>query len=192
MIGNTISVAVRLFVVLTLLTGVIYPLAVTGVAQSLFPRQAVGSPVERAGRVIGSDLVGQAFDDPRYFWGRPSATSPVPYNAMAGSGSNLAPSNPALVEAVQARVTALRAAHPAQTGPIPVDLVTTSASGLDPHITPAAAHFQVERVAQTRGLSTDTVRKLVASSVQGPTLGLFGQSRVNVLRLNDRLDTLKP
>lgn len=189
---NTLSVAVRLFVVLTVLTGIVYPLVVTGIAQVMFPRQAVASTFERDGRVIGSALIGQAFDDARYFWGRPSATSPVPYNAMAGSGSNLATTNQAQFEAVKTRVAALKQAHPTQSGAVPVDLVTASASGLDPHISPAAAYYQVSRVAQARGLSNDKVHELVTVTIEGPTLGLFGQARVNVLRLNVRLDTLQP
>jgi K+-transporting ATPase ATPase C chain len=181
-----------LFVLLSVLTGIAYPLLITGIAQGLFPQQAGGSLITSSGGTIGSELIGQPFDDPRYFWGRPSATGPSPYNAMAGSGSNLATTNPALADAVRERITHLRAADPTNTTAIPIDLVTTSASGLDPHISPAAALFQVRRVAQARGLDEAAVRKLVEQQIIGPTWGLFGAARVSVLRLNLALDTMKP
>lgn len=184
--------ALRVFVLLTLLTGVVYPLIVTGAAAVFFPYQAGGSIIEVDGRKVGSELIGQAFDEPRYFWGRPSATSPAPYNAMSGGGSNLAPTNPALVDAVGARVAKLRAADPDNSTPVPIDLVTASASGLDPHISPAAAYFQVARVARVRGLSDQAVRGLVDRHIVGPTWGVFGAARVAVLPLNRALDTLKP
>jgi K+-transporting ATPase ATPase C chain len=182
--------ALILFVLLTLLTGAAYPLLVTGVAQVLFPGRADGSLIERDGKVLGSELIGQPFSDPGYFWGRPSATAPVPYNAGASSGSNLGPTNPALEEAVKARIEALRAADPGNTAPIPVDLVTASASGLDPHISPAAAEYQVGRVARVRGLDASTVRALMAQHTQGRQLWALGEPRVNVLMLNLALDGL--
>ena len=184
--------AIVLFLVLTAITGLIYPLVVTGVAQVLFPQQANGSLIVKNGQAVGSQLIGQPFDDPKYFWGRPSATGPFPYNAAASSGSNLGPSNPALTDAVKARMDTLKAADPANAQPIPVDLVTSSASGLDPHISPAAADYQVARVAHTRGLDESAVRQLVAQYTQGRDLGVLGEPRVNVLELNLALDALKP
>jgi K+-transporting ATPase ATPase C chain len=185
-------------VVLTVITGVVYPLAVTGIAQVVFPAQANGSLLHDAqGRVRGSALIGQPFDDPRYFWGRLSATGVHPYNAFnadalaASSGSNLGPLNPALQETVQARIAALHTADPQATGLVPVDLVTASASGLDPHISPAAAEYQVRRVARARGLPEDEVRALVARFTEGRDLGVFGEPRVNVLRLNLALDGIQ-
>lgn len=177
---------------LTLLTGILYPLAVTGIAALIFPAKASGSLIQRDGAAIGSALIGQPFSDPRYFWGRPSATAPLPYNAALSTGSNLGPTNPDLLAAVKARVEALRAADPGNTVPVPVDLVTASASGLDPDITPAAAYYQVSRVAKARGKSDDEVRSLVASHVKGRTLGCLGEPRVNVLSLNLALDSAKP
>jgi len=176
--------AFLMLVVLSLLTGVIYPLLITLAAQLVFPYQANGSLIERDGKVVASALIGQAFDDPRDFWGRPSATSPVPYHADSSGGSNLGPTNPALVEAVRARIDALRAADPDNQSPIPIDLVTTSASGLDPNISPAAAEYQVPRVARARGLDPEIVRRLVARHTEGRTLGLLGEPRVNVVELN--------
>ena len=172
---------------LTLITGVAYPLVVTGVAQVVFPHQANGSLIVRDGRTIGSALIGQPFDDPKYFWGRPSGTSPR-YNAASSSGSNLGPTNPAQITAVQGRVEVLHAADPGNTAPVPVDLVTASASGLDPHISPAAALYQVPRVARVRGLSPEAVRLLVERHTEGRWLGLLGEPRVNVLALNLALD----
>ncbi len=183
--------ALVLFFVLTLLTGVAYPLVVTGVAQTLFPAQAGGSLIERDGKVVGSALIGQNFTEPKNFWGRPSATGPMPYNAAASSGSNQGPLNPALTDAVKGRVDALRAADPGNTAPVPVDLVTASASGLDPHISPAAAHYQVARVARVRGLPADKVQALVNQQTETPFLGVMGEPTVNVLRLNLALDALR-
>jgi K+-transporting ATPase ATPase C chain len=172
---------------LTVVTGVMYPAVVTAVARVAMPGRAGGSVIERNGKAIGSSLVGQPFGDVRYFWPRPSSTSPVPYNAAAGGGSNLAPSNPALTTAVQERVAALKAAG-APAGLAPVDLVTASGSGLDPHISPAAAYYQAERVARARSMTADAVRRLVDEHTEGRTLGLLGEPRVNVLELNLALD----
>ena len=183
--------ALSLFLALSVVTGVLYPLAVTGVGQAIFPRQAAGSLIERGGRVIGSSLIGQNFDAPRYFWGRPSATSPQPYNGLASGGSNLGPENPALIDAVKARIAALREADPDNKLPIPVDLVTASASGLDPDISPAAARYQVARVARARGLATEQVQALVDAHTVGRQWGVFGEPRVNVLDLNLALDALR-
>jgi potassium-transporting ATPase KdpC subunit len=180
--------ALTLLAGFTLLTGLAYPVLVTLLAQSVFPEQANGSLLREGDRVVGSALIGQPFNDPRYFWSRPSATGPTPYNGAASTGTNQGPLNPALKEAVTARVTALRDADPGSTAPVPVDLVTASGSGLDPHITPAAAHYQVDRVARARGLATDTVRKLVDALVEDRALGLLGEPVVNVLRLNRTLD----
>ena len=180
--------ALVVFGLLTILTGVIYPLAITAIAQMFFRSQAKGSLIEKDGKVVGSSLIGQPFDSPRYFWARPSATGPAPYNAASSTGSNLGPTNPALLDAIKGRVQAVRQAHPDQAGPVPADLVTASASGLDPHISPAAAEYQVSRVAQGRGLLPDAVRRLVADHTEGRTLGLLGEPRVNVLELNLALD----
>ena len=182
--------ALMMFFILTALTGVIYPLIVTGVAQLLFPHQANGSLIVRDGNIIGSELIGQYFDAPRYFWGRPSATSPFPYNGAASSGSNLGPTNPALAEAVKIRIAALKAADPGNEVAIPVDLITASASGLDPHISPASAAYQASRVARARGLEEDVVRRLVTQYTESRQLGLLGEQRVNVLRLNLALDNV--
>src|SRR6058998_3356121 len=178
-------------VVLTVVTGILYPLIVTGIAQAVFPYQANGSVIVKDGRPVGSALIGQPFDDPKYFWSRPSATSPFPDNAGASSGSNLSPTNPDLVKAVQARVDALRAADPGNTAPVPVDLVTASGSGLDPHVSPAAALYQTARVAKARRLDRDAVRELVERHTQGRWLGVFGEPRVNVLELNLALDGIR-
>jgi K+-transporting ATPase ATPase C chain len=183
--------AVVSFLLLTVITGMLYPLVITGVAQIIFPRQANGSLIVMNGQAIGSELIGQTFDDPKYFWGRPSATSPFPYNAAASGGSNLGPTNPALTDAVQARSQALKAADPGNTQPITVDLVTASGSGLDPDISPAAALYQVPRVARLRGLSEDQVRTLVMQHIEGRLLGFLGDPRVNVLKLNLALDEIK-
>ena len=180
--------ALMCLILFTVITGVVYPLVVTGIAQVLFPVQANGSLIVRDGKVLGSTLIGQPFDDPKYFWGRPSATSPFGYNAGASSGSNLSPTNPDLVKAVQGRVEALRAADPGNTAPVPVDLVTASGSGLDPHISPAAALYQVSRVARERKFSRETVLTLVERHTEGRFWGLLGEPRVNVLALNLALD----
>jgi potassium-transporting ATPase KdpC subunit len=183
--------------IFTILTGLVYPLVVTGIAQVVFPWQANGSLIVRNGQPVGSALIGQPFDDPKYFWGRLSATSPAGYTAFNGdkltgsSGSNYGPLNPALVEAAQARIKALQEADPSNTAPIPVDLVTASGSGLDPHMSPAAAAYQVGRVARARGLSEDTVRQMVAQHTEGRTFGLLGEPRVHVLALNLALDDVK-
>ena len=177
-----------LFIVLT---GVIYPSVVTGIAQFLFLHQANGSPIVRDGQVMGSELIGQPFDDPRYFWSRPSSTSLFPYNAASSSGSNLGPENPKLMGAVQQRIAALHDADPQNSQPIPVDLVTASGSGLDPHISLAAALYQVSRVAKARGLSEDAVRILVDEYTEGRQFGILGEPRVNVLKLNLALDGIQ-
>ena len=193
--GRELKVSLVMLVALALVTGVFYPLVVTGIGALAFPRKSVGSLIERDGRVVGSRLIGQPFDDPRYFWGRPSATVLVPYDAAASSGANVGPTNPAKFEAIKARVDKLRAADPGQAAPIPIDLVTASASGLDPDISPAAAAFQVPRVARSRGLDEAAVRRLVAAATRERDLGLFGEPRVNVLELNLALDeraTAKP
>jgi K+-transporting ATPase ATPase C chain len=182
--------ALMMLLTLTLLTGVIYPLAVTGFAQLFLPSLADGSLIIRDGKVIGSELIGQQFNDPKYFWGRPSATSPFPYNAAASSGSNLGPTNPAFIDAVRGRVSALRAADPVNDTPIPVDLVTASGSGLDPHMSPAAAEYQLKRVARARGLGENTLRDLVARHTEGRQLGVLGERRINTLKLNMALDDL--
>lgn len=181
--------SVLVFVALTVVTGVAYPLVLTGVAQTVFPHEANGSLIEHDGKLVGSRLIGQQFDGPRYFWGRPSATSPA-YNAAASTGSNFGPTNPAQLDAVRSRVESLRKAHPAESGPVPVDLVTASASGLDPHISPAAAEYQVARVAQARGLAPQQVRDVVARLTERRQFGLLGEPRINVLALNLALDEL--
>ena len=180
--------ALLMLALLTVLTGGVYPLLVTGIAQGLFPHQANGSLIEQDGKVVGSELIGQPFSDPKYFWGRPSATGPVAYNASATSGSNLGPLNPALEEAVKVRIDALKASDPANTAPIPVDLVTASGSGLDPHISPAAARWQAPRIARIRGLSEAGVMQFIDAHTEGRQLGLLGEPRVNVLTLNEALD----
>lgn len=183
--------ALVMFTVLTLVTGVAYPLVVTGAAQSLFPAQARGSLIQRDGKTVGSSLIGQNFSDPKNFWGRPSATGPMPYNASASSGSNQGPLNPALVDAVKGRVEALKAADPGNTAQVPVDLVTASASGLDPHISPAAVRYQVGRVAKARGLALEKVQSLVEQHTEQPLLGFLGEPQVNVLQLNLALEALR-
>lgn len=180
--------SVRMLVVLSFLTGIVYPLVVTGIAQVAFPKAANGSLISANGKSMGSSLIGQPFSDPKYFWSRPSATSPQPYNAMSSSGSNLGPLNPALSDAVKDRIKALRDADPANAAPVPVDLVTASASGLDPHISVAAARYQVARVAKARGLDGAKVQSLVDAHSEGRTLWVLGEPRVNVLELNLALD----
>jgi K+-transporting ATPase ATPase C chain len=179
------------FTALTLLTGVLYPLAVTGVGQAAFPQQAAGSLVLRDGKPVGSALIGQNFSGPQHFWGRPSATGPQPYNGVASGGSNQGPLNPALLDAVKGRIQALRAADPGNTAPVPVDLVTASASGLDPHTSPAAALYQAQRVATARGLPTAQVTALVQQHTESPRWGFLGEPRVNVLQLNLALDAMQ-
>jgi K+-transporting ATPase ATPase C chain len=180
--------AVVILIALTVVTGVVYPLLVTGLAQVIFPTQANGSLIVRDGKPLGSALIGQPFDDPKYFWGRLSATAPFAYNAGASSGSNYGPINPALHAAAKARIDALREADPGNTAPVPVDLATASGSGLDPHISPAAALYQVPRVAKARGIDPAQVRRLVEQHVEGRQLDILGEPRVNVLRLNLALD----
>jgi len=184
--------ALVLFVALTVLTGLVYPAVVTALGQALFPHEANGSLIRKDGRTLGSELIGQQFDAPYYFWGRLSATTPNPYNGGSSSGSNVGPTNPALAAEVAKRVAALRAADPSNTSPVPVDLATASGSGLDPDISPAAAAYQAGRVARARGLAREHVDALIAQHTRGRSLGLFGEPRVNVLQLNLALDDLKP
>jgi potassium-transporting ATPase KdpC subunit len=183
--------ALMVFIALSLLVGVIYPLLVTGVAQLIFPGQANGKLMTREGKPVGSELIGQPFDDPKYFWGRLSATPDFPYNSASSSGSNLGPSNPSLADAVKARVKALQSADPGNSSPVPVDLVTSSGSGLDPHISPAAALYQVPRVARARGISGERVLSLVEQSTEPRQWGFLGEPRVNVLVLNLALNHLQ-
>src|ERR1700704_632528 len=180
--------SLRMLLVMSALTGVVYPLLVTSVAKLAFPRAANGSLIVSGGKTLGSDLIGQPFDDPKYFWSRPSATSPQPYNAMASSGSNLGPRNPALADAVKDRIKALHDADPDNKAAVPVDLITASGSGLDPHIGVAAAEYQLSRVAKARGLAEERVRGLVGDNTEGRTLGVLGEPRANVLKLNIALD----
>ncbi|WLT31910.1 potassium-transporting ATPase subunit KdpC [Geothrix sp. PMB-07] len=183
------------FIALSVITGLAYPFVITGFSRVLFPHKAAGSLIRADGKVIGSELIGQSFTSPKDFWGRPSATvdangKPLPFNGANSGGSNLAPSNPDLKKAVDERIAALRAADPEATGPVPVDLVTASASGLDPHISPAAAAYQVHRVAKARGLDEAKVRDVVAANTEGAQLGVLGDARVNVLKLNLALEAL--
>jgi K+-transporting ATPase ATPase C chain len=190
MLIRTIRPAVTLLTLMTALLGIAYPAVITGIAKVAFPRQAAGSLVTRDGKVVGSTLIGQAFSDPKYFWGRPSATAPQPYNGLASSGSNLGPLNPALIDAVKANSKALHEADPANTRSIPVDLVTASASGLDPEISTAGARYQAGRIARVRGIAPAKVEALIAAQEQGRTLGVFGEPRINVLELNLALDQM--
>ncbi|HEY9067209.1 MAG TPA: potassium-transporting ATPase subunit KdpC [Burkholderiaceae bacterium] len=180
--------AVSLFVLMSVVTGLLYPALVTGLAQAAFPKQASGSLILKDGKPVGSSLIGQNFSDPKYFWGRPSATSPMPYNASNSGGSNLGPLNPALIDAVKGRLDALKAADPGNTAAVPVDLVTASASGLDPHVSVAAVRYQAARVARVRGLAPDVMNRLIAEHTEDRLFGLFGEVRVNVLELNLALD----
>jgi potassium-transporting ATPase KdpC subunit len=186
---NLIRPAVSMFLLLSAVTGIVYPLAVTGAAKVVFPAQAAGSLiVDKAGKTVGSSLIGQSFSDPKHFWGRPSATSPMAYNTSGSGGSNQGPLNPALVDAVKGRVEALKAADPGNTAPVPVDLVTASGSGLDPHISVAAAEYQAARVARARGVAPDVVKAAIARHTEGRLFGFMGEERVNVLELNLALD----
>jgi len=185
---TTLRPALIVFALLTLLTGVVYPAIIGAIGAVAFPNQARGSIIERDGKAIGSEFLGQPFSALRYFWGRPSATATHVYNGAASSGSNQGPMNPALAEAVAGRIAALRAADPGNDAPVPVDLITASGSGLDPHISPAAAEYQLPRVARERGMSVERVRELVAGATRGRTFGIFGEPRVNVLELNLALD----
>ena len=186
--GSIFRPAIVLFALLSALTGLIYPMAVTGAAKAVFPKEAAGSLIVLDGTTVGSKLIGQNFSDPKHFWGRPSATAPQPYNASASGGANQGPLNPALTDAIKARSEALRAADPGNTAPVPVDLVTASASGLDPDISPAAAHYQAARVARVRGVPVEQINALIEKNTQGALWGLLGESRVNVLALNLALD----
>jgi len=184
--------AFLLLAVLSGLTGIVYPLAVTGIAQAVFPRQANGSLIYRDGKPVGSSLIGQSFTSPKYFWSRPSATSPMPYDAGSSGGSNLGPANPDLAKAVADRIAALRKADPENRTPVPIDLVTASASGLDPHISPAAAEYQAGRVAKARKMDEKHVRELIGKHTESRTFGLLGEPRVNVVELNLDLDQSRP
>lgn len=188
MFARYLRPSLSLIVMMTILLGVVYPSIITGVARLIFPSQAEGSLIRRGDTLIGSKLIGQSFSDPRYFWGRPSATAPQPYNGVASGGSNLGPLNPALLEAVTANAKKLRDADPGNRAPIPVDLVTASASGLDPHISPAAAEYQAARVARARHIPVAQVESLIAAHRREPLLGLFGEPVINVLELNLALD----
>jgi potassium-transporting ATPase KdpC subunit len=191
MLSQVIRPAVIFMVVMTVLTGVIYPLVITGIAQVAFPHQANGSLIYEGDKLVGSELIGQPFDDPKYFWSRPSATGPFPYNAAASSGSNLGPIEPNLAAAFKSRVDALKLADPDNDKPIPVDLITASSSGLDPHISPAAADYQVSRVAKARGMQENSLRDLVTKHTERRTVLLLGEDRVNVVTLNLELDKIK-
>ncbi len=186
--GKLLRQSLMMMVLMTLITGVVYPLLVTGIAQVVFPHQANGSVIERQGKALGSELIGQPFDQPGYFWSRPSATAPQAYNARGSSGSNLGTSNPALTDAVKQRIDALHAADPGNPAAVPVDLITASGSGLDPQISPAAARYQVARVARTRHLDAAQVQAMVDQATEGRTFGVLGEVRVNVLELNLLLD----
>lgn len=189
--NSIVRPAITLLVLLTVITGIAYPLVVTGVAKVLFPEQAAGSLIVKDGKPVGSRLIGQPFSDPKYFWSRLSASSPQPYNGLASGGSALGPTNPALIDAVKTRIAALKAADPTNNAPIPVDLVTASASALDPDISLAAAYYQADRIARVRHLSPDRVRALIADHGRRPWLGFIGEARVNVLELNLALDKMK-
>ncbi|WP_312437218.1 potassium-transporting ATPase subunit KdpC [Achromobacter sp.] len=189
--GGLLRPALTLFAALSLITGLAYPFLTTGIASAVFPHQAAGSLIEQDGKVIGSEWIGQSFTSPQYFWGRPSATAPMPYNASASGGSNLGPRNPALAEAIEARIAALKAADPDNAAPVPVDLITASGSGLDPHISPAAAAYQADRVAHARNLPRGEVDALIRAHTAAPWLGVLGEPVVNVLTLNLALDKLR-
>jgi potassium-transporting ATPase KdpC subunit len=191
MFREHIKLAILVFIILTIITGIVYPLFVTGIAQLFFHKQANGSLIYQNGKPIGSSLIGQFYDDPKYFWGRISATSPVPFNSASSSGSNLGPSNPALIDAVKARIKSLKAVDPDNKNPIPVDLVTSSASGLDPHISLASAYYQIPRITRLRGLPQDTVESIVRKHTTGRFLGIIGEPVVNVLEVNLELDAYK-
>ena len=191
MIREQIKPAILVFIILSIITGIFYPLFVTGIAQVFFPRQANGSVIYKDGKPVGSELIGQPFSDPKYFWGRLSATIPVPFNAASSSGSNFGNSNPALLEAIKARLNALKTTDPDNHNPIPIDLVTASASGLDPHISLAAAYYQIPRVARLQGLTQDTVEAIVKQHTYGRFLGLLGEPVVNVLEINLALEEYK-
>ncbi|MGE8686690.1 MAG: potassium-transporting ATPase subunit KdpC [Achromobacter sp.] len=188
--GGILRPAITVFAALSLVTGLAYPFLTSGIAAAVFPHEAAGSLIEQDGRLVGSERIGQSFSSPGYFWGRPSATAPMPYNAAGSGGSNLGPRNPALAEAIQARIAALKAADPDNPVPVPVELVTASGSGLDPHISPAAAAYQAARVARARHLPRDQVDALIKAHTDTPLLGVLGEPAVNVLTLNLALDRL--
>lgn len=185
-----VKIAIKLLIIISVLTGLLYPLCVTGLAQLFFPKKANGSLISQEGKIIGSELLGQSFTEAKYFWGRPSATLPYPYNAAASSGSNLGPSNPNYLSIIKGRVASLQKVDPAHQALVPVDLVTASGSGLDPHISPLDAYYQVPRIAKARGFTPDEVKALVQKQIQKPCFGFLGEQRVNVLALNLALDQL--
>ena len=189
MFREQLKSAILVFIILTIITGIFYPLLVTGIAQAFFHAKANGSLIHIDGKIIGSTLIGQPFDDPKYLWGRLSATSPIPYNSSSSSGSNIGPSNGALLETVKSRIEKLRAADPKNKTPIPVDLVTSSASGLDPHISLAGAYYQIPRIAKRRGLSGNIVKSIIDRNANGRLFGLIGEPVVNVLKVNMDLDS---
>ena len=191
MIKEQIKPAILIFLVLTVITGIVYPFFVTGISKALFPKEAGGSLIYREGKAVGSSLIGQPFDDPKYLWGRISATSPAQYNASSSSGSNIGPSNPALIDEVKGRIKALQAADPGNKAPIPVDLVTSSGSGLDPHISLAASYYQISRIAKRRGIAENVVKDIMRKNTTGRFLGLIGEPVVNVLKVNLDLDSYK-
>ncbi|WP_029049511.1 potassium-transporting ATPase subunit KdpC [Cupriavidus sp. amp6] len=188
--GGLLRPMMVVFVGLSLVTGLLYPGVITAISKAVFPHQAGGSLIEKDGKAVGSELIGQPFSDPKYFWGRLSATAPMPYNPTASAGSNLGPTNPALTDAARARIDALRAADPGNQAPVPVDLVTASGSGLDPHISPAAAEYQTARVARLRGMPIEQVKQLIAANTETPLISVLGDPGINVLKLNLALDAI--
>ncbi len=191
MIGQQLRIAILIFIFLTVITGVLYPILITGISQAFIHHQANGSLIYRNGKAVGSSLIGQQFNDPEYLWGRPSATSPAPYNSASSAASNIGPSNPAFKEIIETRIRILKSADPRNTNPIPVDLITSSASGLDPHISPAAAYYQIPRIARTRGIPEDAVMKIIQVNSSRRLFGCIGENVVNVVKVNLDLGSYK-